>query len=350
MAFSALFKEDNRDDGDQERLLELFSNRVELKKSFAQLRRERRELEKALESSEAQAEQLRIRLEYLEGLLTDGNTAVGTMVFYHLRGLWRRCAKRLSDTANDMSRRIAGRRQVMAIETWQEQRRQQLAELEQLLVDEKQSILTIKAAISKNNDELQHGARLWGWLRARRLKQEGKSLGSELQAQLIAHNATIERHRQLKNTRAPAAEALTVDDKRSINLHVLALAQFLYAHFEEAGLVARAATAISKDVGAIDYGDDVECERIMRLTENTFRALVELESQPEFRAHLARQAKHLSRFARYASETSVIPEPFEVTVEQALASEPDLLVSQYFAEPRAVTDNDVWSVSRAFIV
>ncbi len=351
MAFSAIFGDSDRrrDAVDQERLIELFSNRVELKKEFARLRAERTEMQDSLQRAETDKQALSRRLEYLEGLLTDGNTAVSTMLFYHLRGLWRRCAKRLESLSAEMSRRISGRRQVMMIETWQREREAKLAEVEQQLVTEKAKIESLKQHIREANEALQDCDKLWHFFRRRQLTEQREQQSAELKQQLINHNGSIELRRQLKNSRAPINEALEVVDKRTINLHVLALAQFLYAHFEEYGLVARSAAAISKDLGSVEYGDDEACREIMAQSDNAFRALLELERAPEFKAHLLRQAEHLQKFASYGSEKSAVPEPFDM-IDNLIADPPSLMVSEYFAPPGSVTGGDIWSVSRAFML
>lgn len=352
MALSALFGSTSRRrrGSEDDRLLELFSNRVKLKKEFARLRNERYELEASLGRAETETATMKRRLEYLEDLLTERQTAVSTMLFYHLRGLWRRCNRRLQYLATDMGRQIAGRRQVMQVEQWQATRKQRLATAEQLAMDQQRAIETTKQAIAACSAERQRATRPWQFVRRRRLNEQHESLAVELKQQMIEHGQTLEQVKQLRKAKPPELAELPVEDRRVINLHVLALAQFLYAHFEEYGLVERAAAAFNKQVGTIEYGSEEDCAAIMRQSDNAFKALLALERAPEFRPHLLRQAEHLKRNARYSSGSAVIPEPFDVLDGAADGETASLVVSEHFAAPGQVLGADVWSISKAFIL
>ena len=152
-----------------------------------------------------------------------------------------------------------------------------------------------------------------------------------------------------QKAKPPELAELPVADRRVINLHVIALAQFLYAHFDEYGLVERAAAAFRKQVGTIEYGTEDDCQAIMRQSDNAFRALLALERAPEFRPHLLRQAEHLKRNAAYSSDAATVPEPFDLVEGNATGETVSLVVSEHFATPGEVLGSDVWSVSKAFI-
>lgn len=352
MALSAIFGNSGRRSGggEDDRLLELFSNRVRLKKEFARLRNERYELEAALGRAESETSNMKRRLEYLEDLLTEQQTVVTTTLFYHLRGLWRRCHQRLCHLANDMGRQIAGRRQIMQIEQWQSSRKQRLETSRELAVEQERAIELTKQKLTDCAQQRQAASRPWHFMRRRRLDEQHEALAMDLKQQMIAHGQTIEQVRQLKKAKPPELAELAVKDRRVINLHVLAMAQFLHAHFDEYGLVEKAAVAINKQVGTIEYGSDDDCRAIMRQSDNAFQSLLALERGPEFRPHLLRQADHLNRNATYATENSVIPEPFDVLDGAADGVTASLVVSEHFSTPGQVLGSDVWSISKAFIL
>lgn len=352
MALSALFGSGTRGrrGSEDDRLLELFSNRVKLKKEFARLRNERYELEAALTRAETETGTMKRRLEYLEDLLTERQTALSTMLFYHLRGLWRRCNRRLQHLATDMGRQIGGRRQVMQLEQWQATTKQRLAAAEQAALEQQRAIEATKQAITECSAERQQVSRPWQFMRRRRLNERHESLALELKQQIITHGQALDQIKQLRKAKPPELAELPVSDRRVINLHVLALAQFLYAHFDEYGLVERAAAAFNKQVGTIEYGSEEDCAAIMRQSDNAFKALLALERAPEFRPHLLRQAEHLKRNARYSSDSAVIPEPFDVLDGAAEGDTVSIVVSEHFASPGQVLGGDVWSISKAFIL
>lgn len=348
MAFSIFFGGNpRRGDGDapDDRLVELFSNRLELKKAFSTLRAERAELADALARAESETATMRRRLEYLEDLLTEPQSAVSAMLFYHLRGLWRRCHKRLQNLSADLSRQMAGRRQVMAAEQWQSDQRRRLAEVSALLAAQETAIQETKDRLARRETERSDAKRLWQVFLRRRLDDERARLAQRLKQQLIEHSTTLDHERQLNQARPPELDTLPVADLRLVNLHVLALAQFLHAHFADYGLVERASVAFHKQVGTIDFGDDDDCREIMRKSDAAFRSLISLERGPEFRRHLHRQVELLRSHATYGNERMVVPEPFQsITSEGA-----SMIVSEHFSQPSDVLGADIWTISQAFV-
>lgn len=333
---------------ESDKLVELFSNRTELKKEYARLRDERYELEGELKRQQGETLRLKQKLEYLEGQLTDRNTAASTVAFYQLRGVWRGCARRLVKLSESMAKVISHRRQEKAIAEWKRDHEKQVAAIDQRLVDEKAHIIDLKNRVRTTLETIRTKEKAWHFFTRRRLQKEADTLSRTLKQQLIDHNTTLERKKTLARAKPPEIEALTVDDRRSINLNVIAMAQFMCGHFTEYKLSDACHAAMSKQLGAIDYGDEQACEQIRQNARLALEALMKLDGTPEFIAHVRRQAKHLAGFATYPDEGSAVPEPFAVdTEEKGLVDK--LVVSEYFASPAAVMSADYWSLSDALL-
>ena len=348
MNLPSFLKFGKKRDKQDERLMELFSNRVELKKEFARLREERLQLEEKLVRREGEAARLKQKLEYLEGQLTDKNTAASTVVFYQLRGLWRRCAKRLLTLSTQMAKQISDKREAQAIAKWNAEHAKKVAVLDQQLVDEKTEIIEQKQSVRTTIETLKTKDKAWHFFSRRKLEKERDRFSDALKQQLIAHNVTLERRKQLETARAPEVETLTLDDKRMINLTVIAMAQFLHAHFDEYMLSSKAKAAMAKHLGSIDYGSEEECEKIHSSLRLAFDSLMKLEKGPEFFAHTRRQASHLASIATYSSDTATRPEPFLAAPDAQGSDDIDgLVISEYFSPPAAVMKPDFWTMSEA---
>ena len=76
------------DDAEEQRVLELFRNRTELKKAYTSLKDELYELQERLKKHEALTARAEQKFEQLGERLAAPQTAYPTMVFYQLRGLW----------------------------------------------------------------------------------------------------------------------------------------------------------------------------------------------------------------------------------------------------------------------
>ena len=89
---------------DDDKLLHLYWNRAELKKEYSRLRKERYELLDQLKVQEGRNARLQQKLDGLEELLADRTAANRAVVFYQIRGVWKRCHARLAKFAGQMGR------------------------------------------------------------------------------------------------------------------------------------------------------------------------------------------------------------------------------------------------------
>src|SRR5262245_39505288 len=90
--------------GEDERLLNLYWNRAELKKELTQLQNERHKVLdriKELEGAVIRGEELYAQLEEYLG---NPDVAPHALVYFQLRGLWRACAARLGRFARQLKR------------------------------------------------------------------------------------------------------------------------------------------------------------------------------------------------------------------------------------------------------
>ena len=298
---------------EQERLLRLFSNRVALKKAYSELRQKERDLNASLKGAEQRSEALQQRLAYLEALLTDEQTALPTMLFYHLRGLWRRCNQHLKNSCQQMATRITGKRTVEMIEQWREAHSERLAAIENKLVTEKASIMALRQLLRDLEAQRFRAKYPWHWWLRRRLKAEQQSVTEDLRVHVANHDDTLAQARAVRVERPPKDRVLPVRDQRVINLHLLALAQFMTRFFESAGeLAEKSRQAFHREVGAIDYGADLNCRRLMVAVDQSFEKFRNYTATEQFAGLIRTQVKWLSQRAEYADAESVIPEPFDV--------------------------------------
>ena len=88
---TAIFKVTNEGEGENEKLVELFKNRAELKKEFAGLREEQHRLQQRIKEQQGVTARVHQKLEHLESLLIDPEWSNTVVVFYQLRAMNRRC-------------------------------------------------------------------------------------------------------------------------------------------------------------------------------------------------------------------------------------------------------------------
>ena len=232
------------------------------------------------------------------------------------------------------------------IEQWRDAHSQRLSDIEQKLVGEKASIMALRQLLRDLEAQRVRAKYPWHWWLRRRLKAEQRNVTEDLRVHVADHDETLAHARAVRVERPPKDRVLPVSDQRVINIHLLAMAQFMTHFFEAAGnLAAKSRQAFHREAGAVEYGDDTNCRRIMMAVDQSFEKFRDYTASPEFAELIRTQVKWLSHRAHYADEESVIPEPFDV--------DPLNLVDEQrqsrFAPIASILRDDQWSVSEALL-
>ncbi|MEM7283811.1 MAG: hypothetical protein AAF438_19525, partial [Pseudomonadota bacterium] len=134
-------------DDEQQKLVDLFHNRAELKKEFISLRQERVDLGERLEEQERIGKRAHDDLLSLEDLLASAESAFNAVVFYHLRGLWRTCNAQLSSFAEILRKQQQDRQRKKQIMKFNQDRERRLVEVNGEVVKVKAETDEYKAVI-----------------------------------------------------------------------------------------------------------------------------------------------------------------------------------------------------------
>lgn len=105
---------------DDDKLLNLYWNRAELKKAFADLRKEKYRLQDKLREADGATARLQQKLDRLEELLLDPEWCDNVLVFYQLRSLALRCRRKLARFAEQLKQQRERRRHEEVVQQWQE--------------------------------------------------------------------------------------------------------------------------------------------------------------------------------------------------------------------------------------
>src|SRR6187431_1372925 len=177
------------DPAEQERLLKLFWNRAELKKELQSLDDQLHNLRNKLKQQENANSRLQQQLEQLEVLLGSPERGLDALVHFGLKALWRACREQLEKFAAELKR-----------ERTDAQRKQQLAEFQ-----------ADRAERLKVADE-----------RLRQAQEVGDA-ERERGAAADRHLEDMrEAHRTIEKEPWPEFPGLTIDNRRLVNLAVIA--------------------------------------------------------------------------------------------------------------------------------
>ncbi len=304
-SITAIFGQSREDARDSEKLLELYWNRAELKKDFADLRNETFRLKDQIRDEKSKAARAQQQLLQLENLLLDPEWVHSVTVFYQLRALNTHLSHKLARFAEQLKQQREQRRHRQLLSEWNAQQGTRIAEIDA----EVDRIDARISALESDLREVREGyAAMNGFLRFLRKRSTKRTLDriTGEHAELRSRRDALRQDREaIEADGAPDAQGLDMTSKRSINCMILSYAQELFLHFREDGVASMAREAGVKGAGAIRYGTRQECgvvlNRISKLRQS-------MPKTGELADRLQERARILAERARFRADDHAVPD------------------------------------------
>ncbi|MEM8982702.1 MAG: hypothetical protein AAGC71_06725 [Pseudomonadota bacterium] len=316
-----------------DRLHELYWNRAQLKKEFAALRKERFKLLDALTEEEGRSARLRQKLEFLEDVLADPDTANNAVVFYTLRKLWSRCGQRLVALSAELrSQREAHATKQMRAE-FLAQRHATVQKIAQQIDGLQQDIDGVEQQVDALGRQIDEAGGFLSVMRRRRLQAELDST-RERHAALRAEQQALDDAKAVEAARkVPDFEKLDIEVRRAINCTVIAFAELLATHYRECELNDWLRIAQEKSVGSARFGDPAECQRMLKKISQYQQAFESRERAKGFSTELAELAREIRTSAKFPGDDVAVPD-----------------ADSLYAFGNNVLARDMWHVSQAMLL
>jgi len=305
-----MFRSSPEQPAENEKLLQLYWNRNELKKEFARLQKEQLRLKDKIKQQHGSAARLQQKLDYLEELLLDPESARNVLVHYQLRGIALRCTQKLEKFSEQLKQQREQKLQSKAIAEWTSRQSEDAAVIEERLYENRRVIAGLEAQLDAARQILESTTGIFRFLQRRRLRatiesfwaqiQDSEGAGQSLQAELDAILAQT----------PPDAAGLDISAKRSINFMILAFVQQLVIQFGDDQLVGLVKEAGDKSVGAVNYGSKYECDQLMRRIRTSSATI---EKATEFADLLQKRARLIGENAMFDSNETAVPIPGSVS-------------------------------------
>lgn len=323
-------REAAEDDG---RVLHLFRNRIELKKSFSNAQEEIQRLKDRVKQQEGATARVQELLQGLEARLAQPESGYPALVFYQLREMWilgqsllrqfiaeletQQLERERRNFFAEFNRRQFGRRQTVEGECLNAENgaaaaRARVGELEQLLAG------------------LQ---RFWHYFQRRRARQElhAANIQSLLAEQALGEARGV---RAALEAEQPNFTGLSMDSRRAINLAAVAYGQVLRERLTGTGLFESTHQASGRrEPVPGEYGDRPRCERLMGEIQ---RARALLEERRDLLPDIRSRADAFRRIARYRNDTDSVPDA------ASLANDDGAVTSRVLVE-------DCWEIYRVLL-
>jgi hypothetical protein len=312
---TAIFGVPNEKGDENEKLVELFKNRAELKKEFGVLRKEQHRLQQRVKEQQGATARITQKLEHLESLLVDPEWVHTVVVFYQLRALNKRCQRKLAKFAEQLKRQREQRLQDGRLAGWREELEQEVAALQQQIGEHRMHVQLLEDRLQAERHRLDSMSGLARVIKGRGAAGEVDTIASELaDAQQVEQELLLELHKT-QNREPPEIQGLDIGDKRAINFMIIAFAQQLYLQFRDHGLVALVKESGDKSVGAINYGEKNDCDALLALT---LKQADSMEKIADFADVLQRRTGLIAEHAVFKNDADVVPIPGTVATVFAI--------------------------------
>lgn len=328
-----------------ERLLQLYWNRAELKKELSRLQEQcRRQLE-ILKREENETQRVRDHLEQLEEYLGVPDAAPHALLYFQLRALWKLCAGKLERFSSQLQRQQEERERRRQLIEFDQGRRLQLADVERRVSEARSAADVLEAQVKILEVHLGELRGFWNYFRRRRLLVEIAQERSAWERAATKVGEVVRESTEVENTTPPEFSGISVDGRRIVNTAVIAFAQQLVETLSKNGLAMLAKETTAKQVFDIRYGSAEQCAALM-LHVRQMATLI--DSENEDLMGLKQRTEELRAKAAYRSDADTVPLTDSLGVQNLSPA----LVSGLETADRAginVLVDDYWNVYQALI-
>jgi predicted nuclease with TOPRIM domain len=248
---------------EDERLLQLYWNRAELKKELSRLQDERHSLLEQIKKQEGAAIRAREQLEVLEQHLGDPDVATHAMVYFQLRALWRICAGKIERFAQQLRQQQQDRERRRQLIEFDQARRRQFAEFDRRLAAARAEAGSLEAQVQHMESELAAMRGFWNYFRRRKLAEDLEAVRVSWDTAATQVTDLSDDRAEVENQTPPAFAGISIDGRRIVNTAVIAYAQQLASLLSTGGLAMLAKETTAKRVFDISYGSREDCVRLM---------------------------------------------------------------------------------------
>lgn len=318
---------------DEGRIVHLFRNRIELKKSFSSAQEEIQRLKDRVKQQEGATARVQELLQGLEARLAQPATGYQALVFYQLREIWALGQSLVQEFVTELETQQIER-----------ERRGFFAEFNRRQFDRRQSVdancqaaeeaaIAVRSRVNELEKYLAGLQRFWHYFHRRRVRQELHSASIQsLLAEQALNEARAER--AVLDAEQPNFTGLSVESRRAINLAAVAYGQALRERLSRTGLYEATYQASGRrEPVPGEYGERDRCVKMM---EEIRAARALLEEKRDVLADIRTRVDAFRKIARYRDEGDVVPDAASLAPDDSATS--SLVLSE-----------DCWEIYRVLL-
>lgn len=303
---------------ESDKLLNLYWNRAELKKEFANLRSEQFRLKDCIASQEGATARIQQKLDHLEQLLLDPEWVYNVVTHYQLQALNSRCKSKLEKFAEQLKQQREQKQNNRQLADWNARRAEESAGIQKQIGEKRMQVQSLEDQLQSEQQRLVSMNGLMRAFRRRSVMRTIDKVAETIDRVQVEEERLLLRYDEVQKSQPPDMQGLDIPTKRLINCMILAFAQQLYLHFRPDGVAAMAKESGEKSVGAINYGSKKDCDTVIARVHKRARSF---ENESDF-ADILRQRAHLiAETARYPDDDDAVPASSTVATVFAISEQ-----------------------------
>ena len=310
---------------ESEKLLNLYWNRAELKKEFAELRNEKFQLQERVKEHEGATARVQQKLDQLENLLLDPAWVYNIVTYFQLQGLNLKCQAKVAKFAEQLKRQREQRLHSQLVDDWNEHRSEEAVAVEHQIGEQRLQAQMLEDRLQAERHRLATMSGFMKLFRSRSLTASLDKIAASIDAAQRNERTLFGELAEIQDRDPPDTQGLNVATKRTINFMILAFAQQQFLTLRENEIASLAKESGEKSVGAINYGDKQSCEEILA---QVIDRLDTLPKSADFAADLQTRAKLIADNAKFRDQDDAVPTAASVSVIYEFGSDGTVKESQ----------------------
>ncbi len=319
-----------RPSAEDERLVALFRNRAELKKELGALDDDRHRLLDRLKLQEGATMRVEEQVATLEAYLGRPEEGPKSLLYFQLKALWRIASQRVDKFAGELAEQQKDRERKLQLAEFDRGKRGRLADVDRELVEARVLADQLQAEQKLAQQRLAAMGGFWNYFGRRRLEEAIAVRAARIDSALTVVTDLDDSRHAVAAEPPPLFESLSLEGQRSVNLVVIAFAEWMYERLAEDGLADLSRQTTLRRVYDSSYGTPEQCEALLRTVAD---AINKLEKQAVDLVAVKARTDNLRRRAAYRSESDPIPTQDSIRAQGAApggAPAVNLVQDEYF--------------------
>ncbi|MBT8140861.1 MAG: hypothetical protein HKN88_10045 [Gammaproteobacteria bacterium] len=298
------------DGNTEERLMQLFQSRAELKQEFNQLQKDKLLLTRTTDAQAHRIEELETDLVMLEKLLKKPEKYANLRVYYQLRKVWDTCNRyihKFRDRLVDQQRDRERKQQLME---FNQQKTDKLNKINKSIDNRKKLLDGVNARVDELSKKMESYKYPWQFLGKQGVSKQ-RAIAMKTQSEAYSEiQAMYDQRIKIESQPWPEFDGLDLAGKRSINLAMIALAQYFYMSLTELGLGNKTYQAQRKKPWEITFGSAAEQNEIVHRCAQKLELFAQLK---DLGAEVQTRMAKLKENIEYKRPDDSIPDPESIT-------------------------------------